>query len=923
MTRKADFRFNRFVLGLFAVALLTTSAALFAISYIGSLSIADQELKRFARKEATLSRLVFDQTFSRLDTYLRALSENAALRRAIWSGNDRLALQILSAAAREPIGAQLELLTIDRADKPDWVNAGASLYDLDQILTPTLRERMPTGQWHLFSGGETGATGAPILLAAITVPVIDDLDGRVLGHLIGGYVFNDSKYLLSGLSQALDTDSLALFLEDRIISASGPLRDRFRDAPDVLKQLQAKDHLLADDRLLISSRLGEAPAGRALHLVSDRPGETIDNIQSTYQTLFTPFLLYVLAGSVLGAYALHRFTSPALERLVKYADRIRQGTSDLTYRPGKIREFNALGLALQETFRDLKETDAQFRALIDESLQGVCIHSNQRVLYINDALLHLLGYDREERHKVIGLSVLDLFAPEEHERLKSYGRARESGASAPEVYEARALSRHGERVWVELHLRQTRWNGANAFHVTVSDISERKRQEELIVRQANFDGLTGLPNRTLFRDRLIQAMSRAQWDGNIVALLFLDLDRFKNINDSLGHSIGDQLIQETAARIGAVLDDHDTVARLGGDEFAVILSNVRSVMDVEMAAARLLEHLARPLVVGDGVEVFTTASIGITVFPSDGRDDELLLRQADTAMYHAKAEGGNKLRFFSAHMNEQVARALEMEGALRKALEKRQFTLNFQPVIDIAHNRVAGCEALLRWSDPERGVISPAEFIPIAETTGLIVPLGAFVLEAACLFYQRCRALGLDLPGISVNVSPRQCRDENFVELVRDTLERTGMPPERLHLEITESVMFDETGSNPVDTLNAIRRLGIGLSLDDFGTGFSSLSNLKRFPIDILKIDRSFIRDLETDSDDRALVEAILAMATSLGITVIAEGVETEGQCTLLGRLGCTRIQGFYLGRPMPDEQFREYLQAHDGPHRTQRTGTA
>lgn len=430
MTRKADFRFNRFVLGLFAVALLTTSAALFAISYIGSLSIADQELKRFARKEATLSRLVFDQTFSRLDTYLRALSENAALRRAIWSGNDRLALQILSDAAREPIGAQLELLTIDRADKPDWVNAGASLYDLDQILTPTLRERMPTGQWHLFSGGETGATGAPILLAAITVPVIDDLDGRVLGHLIGGYVFNDSKYLLSGLSQALDTDSLALFLEDRIISASGPLRDRFRDAPDVLKQLQAKDHLLADDRLLISSRLGEAPAGRALHLVSDRPGETIDNIQSTYQTLFTPFLLYVLAGSVLGAYALHRFTSPALERLVKYADRIRQGTSDLTYRPGKIREFNALGLALQETFRDLKETDAQFRALIDESLQGVCIHSNQRVLYINDALLHLLGYDREERHKVIGLSVLDLFAPEEHERLKSYGRARESGVVA-------------------------------------------------------------------------------------------------------------------------------------------------------------------------------------------------------------------------------------------------------------------------------------------------------------------------------------------------------------------------------------------------------------------------------------------------------------------------------------------------------------
>ncbi|MCC4246650.1 EAL domain-containing protein [Stappia indica] len=923
MTRRADFRFNRFVLGLFAVALLTTSAVLFAISYVGSLSIADQELKRFAHKEATLARLVFDQTFSRLDTYLRALSENSALRRAVWSRDERLVMQILSDAARQPIGAQFELLKVDQPDETDWVDAGASLYDLDQILTPDLRARMPVGQWHLFTGGETSANAAPVLLAALSVPLVDDIDGRVLGQLTGGYVFNDSKYLLDDLAKALDTDSLALVLDERVISASGNMREVVRQDGTPLRQFGQPDHVLADDRLLIRSLLEEAPASRPLYLVSDRPGETIDNIEATYQTLFTPFLLYVLAGSVLGAYILHRFTSPALERLVRYAERIRQDTSDITYRPGKIREFNALGVALQEAFHDLKESDAQFRALIDESLQGVCIHSNQRILYINDALLRLLGRESEDRHKVIGLQVLDLFAPEEHERLKSYARARASGASAPDVYEARALSQTGERVWVELHLRQTRWNGASAYHVTVTDISERKRQEELIVRQANFDGLTGLPNRTLFRDRLVQAMSRAQWDGNIVALLFLDLDRFKNINDSLGHSVGDQLIKETAARIGAVLDDHDTVARLGGDEFAVILSNVRSVMDVEMAAARLLAHLGRPLIVGNGVEVFATASIGITVFPSDGRDDELLLRQADTAMYHAKADGGNKLRFFSAHMNEQVARALETESALRKALERRQFTLNYQPVVDVAHNRIAGCEALLRWTDPERGVISPAEFIPIAETTGLIVPLGAFVLEEACLFFQRCAEQGLDLPGISVNVSPRQCRDENFIQLVRETVERTGMPPERLHLEITESVMFDETGSDPVETLNAIRRLGIGLSLDDFGTGFSSLSNLKRFPIDVLKIDRSFIRDLETDRDDRALVEAILAMASSLGITVVAEGVETEGQCTLLGRLGCTRIQGFYLGRPMPDDRFREYLEAHDGSSRPRKTGTA
>lgn len=920
MTRKNDFSFNKFVLGLFAVALLTTSAALFAISYLGSLSIADRELERFARKEGMLARLVFNQSLGRLDTHLRALADNSALRRGIWSGNDKLVRKILEDASEQPLGAQFELLVIDRAGMPGWVDAGSSIYDLSAILPANARARIPTGSWGLYSGG-SGRDGTPLLMAAEAIPIIDELDGRVLGTLVGGYVLNDSMFILSDMALALDTGSLALLQGDHLIASVGTLKAR-TDLKELQNDFSDSAHVLVDDRLIVRSSLAGSIEGPEIQLVSDHPGETIENIQDTYRTLFTPFLLYVLAGSVLGAYALHRFTSPALQRLVGYANKIRSDTSDLTYRPGKVREFNALGTTLQGAFQDLKETDAQFRALIDESLQGVIIHANLKVLYVNDALLRILGHDIDDRHKVAGQPVIDLFAPEEHERMFSYYKARRSGASAPDVYEVKALATDSARVWVEVHLRQTRWNGVDAYYATISDISERKRQEELIVRQANFDTLTGLPNRNLFRDRLVQAMSRAQWEGHIVALLFLDLDRFKNINDSLGHSTGDQLIKATATRIGSVLDDNDTVARLGGDEFAVILSNARSVFDVEIAAARVLEELARPLVVGGNVEVFSTASIGITVFPSDGNDDELLLRQADTAMYHAKAEGGNKLRFFSAHMNEHVARALELESSLRRALEKRQLTLNFQPVIDIGRNIVSGCEALVRWNDPERGPISPADFIPIAENTGLIVPLGAFVLEEACLFYQRCISVGLDLPTISVNVSPRQCRDERFIELIRDTLARTGMPPDRLHLEITESVMFDETGSDPIETLHAIRNLGIRLSLDDFGTGFSSLSNLKRFPIDTLKIDRSFIRDLETDRDDLALVEAIVVMAASLGITVIAEGVETEGQCRLLNNLGCTQIQGFHLGRPMPGEQFQGFLGAH-GEAGAQVAGTA
>ena len=434
----------------------------------------------------------------------------------------------------------------------------------------------------------------------------------------------------------------------------------------------------------------------------------------------------------------------------------------------------------------------------------------------------------------------------------------------------------------------------------------RKRAEETIKHLAYHDALTGLPNRTLFHDRLTVALAQARRNKRMLAVMFLDLDRFKVVNDTAGHEGGDKLLLSVAGRLGGLVREGDTVARVGGDEFAILSSEIARVEDASEAAERILEGLRRPWVV-QGQEFHVSTSIGIAMYPSDGDDAESLLRNADTAMYRAKERGRDNYQLFTPAMNATIAERLVVEGSLRHGLERGEFVVHYQPQVDLRSGQVVGTEALVRWQHPDRGLVAPAEFIPVAEDTGLIVPLGEWVLRTACAQNRAWQEDGLPPLRVAVNLSARQFQQRNLVDMVAQALEDTGMDPHCLQLEITEGVAMQDVDST-IAVLRSLRAMGVEIAMDDFGTGYSSLSYLKLLPVSAVKIDGSFVRDLTIDPNDAEIAAAVISMAHNLKLNVIAEGVETEEQLALLKQRDCDEGQGYLFSRPAPAEAVEELL---------------
>jgi diguanylate cyclase (GGDEF)-like protein/PAS domain S-box-containing protein len=552
------------------------------------------------------------------------------------------------------------------------------------------------------------------------------------------------------------------------------------------------------------------------------------------------------------------------------------------------------------------ELSSRLGRLLDKSSNEIYIFDADsfRFTHVNQGGRDNLGYDSDE---LTQRTALDIKPEVSSEEFMSYVEPLRNGEVDQVHFETVHQRKDGSSYPVEVLLQYSPDEEPPVFVAMILDISEKKKAADRLNFLAYYDNLTGLPNRSLFVDRLQQAMKVADRYEQMAAVLFIDLDQFKKINDSLGHDAGDSLLREAAERLSSCMRSSDTVARWGGDEFCLLLQNIQTIENVNIVAEKIIERFAEPFVIKDKKMVIT-ASIGIILYPLDEVDVEGLLKNADTAMYHAKGRGRNNYQYYNHEMSRQLEHRLELEYELRHALERDEFRLQYQPQVDIQQGRIVGIEALIRWQHPERGMVPPDQFISIAEETGLILPIGEWVLQQACSQMRDLLVAGLPAISLSVNLSVRQLREADLVDKVRQTLRQSDLDAPMLDLEITESMLMSDI-DRVMQTLNQLSELGVNISVDDFGTGHSSLAYLKQFPISTLKIDRSFIRDIPEDKDDVSITIAIINMARGLGLNTVAEGVEIKEQLDFLKTHECNLMQGYYFSKPVDFEEIVVLLQ--------------
>jgi diguanylate cyclase (GGDEF)-like protein/PAS domain S-box-containing protein len=740
----------------------------------------------------------------------------------------------------------------------------------------------------------------------------------VLGQVIAerstaALVFNDDRLLRSNLA-SLSVDSSVvkscIYDEENVLAASHSARKNAQDCPQLMGTLKTNTSSYFEQYFPIT--LDQQVIGTLYIACND--GNIIKRFKQV--SFFAICIIFsAIFMALLLATRLQRFVTSPLRLLADTISNIIQ-RNDFSIRAEKQHNdelgqladiFNELLSKIESEHNSLKSSEEKFRKLTSLSPVGIFqINPAGEIIYVNQRWREINNI----KHKDPDLqSWFASLHPEDSPILNKlwHRLVTEHEDIACEV---RLVAKHGSISWAyiqatSLHSKEGKLLG---FLGSVSDISELKKAQIQMENLAFYDPLTGLANRRLFKNRLAKSVKSAQRTDSSIALLFLDLDQFKRINDTLGHDIGDALLKEIARRLNNNVRENDTVCRIGGDEFTILLIDVNNTNDVRIVAEKILLSLARPFML-NGQEIISTVSIGITMTPEDSIEPNTLMKNADLAMYRAKELGRNNFQFFSEDMNTTILHNLEIEKELNIAIKRNQFILMYQPKICIADNTITGVETLVRWRHPEKGLIAPDFFIPIAEETGQIIKIGAWVLEHSCHEMGALIREGLmpENSKVAVNLSAKQFSDPNLLQTVLDILKQSKIDPLNLELEITESIIMDDVEA-AISIMNAIKSKGIHLSIDDFGTGYSSLAYLKRFPIDVLKVDRSFVSDIPEDETDMAITSAVIAMAHKLGMKVVAEGIETQEQLDFLKENNCDDGQGYLISRPLTLPQLHHFL---------------
>jgi len=778
----------------------------------------------------------------------------------------------IAVRGRDGLGEHGEMITGDPA-----------IFDLDPVKA---KITVPGGSWVVAAVPVEGwPSDDPTSSSYFRLAMLNALIFAVLGGLLVGR----HGQLRLRHAQLLDES-------EQRRNAQRALRDSEKMLNAIVESAPTLIHVSdLDGRLLLCNRHFETAIGRSRADIVGQPRDAF------------------LAPDAADEHRRHDMKVIADGTTLQFEETIREADGEHVYLttkcplPGEHQQTVAVvGMSIEITQRKRSEEALQLASTIVESaLDGVIVtDAHGSIIATNPAFTEITGYSADDaRGRTPRLLKSDRHGPEFYQQM--WASIAATGEWQGEIWNRR---KNGEIFpeWLTISSVRDGTGGVRNYVAVFSDISTIKRTQADLERLAHFDPLTGLPNRVLFQDRMQHAIDRAQRYGHQVAVLLLDLDGFKLINDSLGHPVGDQLLQLAARRLTGCVRAEDTVARLGGDEFAVILSELADGADAVDAIQRILASIQQPFEMADGNGMVTT-SVGLAVFPGDGRSVTELVRNADAAMYEAKNAGRNTYRFYQRKMTDEAQQRLNTENALRRALEHGEFEVWFQPQFHLADGAYLGAEALVRWRDPERGLVSPAEFIPVAERSGLIIPLGEVVLDKVGAAARRWFDLGLDAGCLAINVAGPQIDRSDFVASLRRVIDAYALPPGCLEIEITETVIM-ENPDHGAAVLDQIQALGVTTAIDDFGTGYSSLAYLKELPIDTIKLDRAFVKDLPDDRSDVAISRAVIAMSHNLGFKVIAEGLETEAQRRFLLEAGCDEAQGYLFARPMPIAEFEQWL---------------